>query len=228
MASQALWRESVQRLLAAVEYELAHWCLLKLEVEEEVVRRLLAPPRGSTGGPIHSEELDGKIDAAEYRKNWGGWRGREFEFYRECDRLVSSLRWDEVLDIVGPRTRIMARLTRHAYQRFSAGLSAPRLKAGSFQLVRIGHDTSRLFTYSGYDPLVIPNPVLNVLHYFDGRPTSEVVAEITEKEGIRLEPDLVRKLADFQVLLPCEESLIIWGFSINEEQRVGFGPIWVS
>jgi len=54
--------------------------------------------------------------------------------------------------------------------------------------------------------LDIPNPVLNVLHYFDGRPTSEVVAEITAKEGISLEPDLVRKLADFRILVPPSDS----------------------
>ena len=201
-ASQAFWRESVHRLLVAVEYELARWCLLKLEVEEEVLRHLLAPPLGSTGGPIHGEELDGKIDAAEYRKNWGAWLGREFEFYRECGRLVSPLAWQEVLDICGPETKILAALTRHAYQRFTSGETVLRLQAGSFQLVRLGHDTSRLSTYSDFDPLDIPNPVLNVLHYFDGRPTSEVLAEITEKEGIHLEPDLVRKLADFQVLVP--------------------------
>ena len=160
------------------------------------------PPLGSAGGPIHGEELDGKIDPAEYRKNWGAWLGREFEFYRECGRLVSSLAWQEVVDICGPETKILAALTREAYRRFTSGETTPRLKVGSFQLVRIGHDTARLSTYSGFDPLDIPNPVLNVLHYFDGRPTSEVVAEITEKESIRLEPDLVRKLVDFRVLVP--------------------------
>ena len=36
--------------------------VLKLEVEEEVLGHLLAPPLGSIGGPIHGEELDGKIE----------------------------------------------------------------------------------------------------------------------------------------------------------------------
>ena len=170
------------------------------------MRHLLAPPLGSTGGPIHGEELDGKIDAAEYRKNWGTRLGREFAFYRECGRLVSLLAWQEVLDICGPETKILAALTRLAYQQLTSGEAAPRLQAGSFQLVRLGPDTSRLSTYNGFDPLDIPNPVLNVLHYFDGRPTSEVVAEITEKEGIHLEPDLVRKLADFRILVPPSDS----------------------
>ena len=73
-------------------------------------------------------------------------------------------------------------------------------------MVRIGHDTSRLSTYSGFDPLDIPNLALNLLHYFDGRPISEVIAEITANEGISLEPDLVRKVADFQVLVPPPDS----------------------
>ncbi len=201
-ASQALWREFVHRLLGNVEHELARWCLLKLDVEDEVLRSLLAPSLGSGGGPIHGEELNGKIDSAEYQKNWGKWRGREGEFYRACGRLVSALEWQEVLDICGPETKLLAALTRQAYQRFISEEKPPRLQAGSLQLVRIGHETTRLSTYSEFDPLNIPNPVLKVLHYFDGRPTADVVAEITTKENIGLEPALIRKLSDFRILVP--------------------------
>jgi hypothetical protein len=93
-------------------------------------------------------------------------------------------------------------LTRQAHQRITSLETPPRLQVSSLQLVRIGHQTTRLCTYSDLEPLNIPNPVLNVLHYFDGRPTAEVVAEITAKEGIRLEPELVHKLADFRILVP--------------------------
>lgn len=204
-ASQAFWRESLHRLLGNVEYELARWCLLKLEVEEEVLRYLLAPPLGSTAGSIRGEDLDGKVESAEYRKNWGKWLGRELEFYRACGRLVSALAWQEVLKICGPETNLLATLTGQAYQRFLSVETPPRLQVGSLQVVRIGHQTTRLSTYSDLDPLDIPNPVLNVLHYFDGRPTTEVVAEIAAQEGIRLETDLVRKLADFRILVPPPE-----------------------
>jgi len=205
-ASMAFWREFLQRLLGNVEYELARWCLLKLEVEEEVLRCLLAPPLGSTGGSLRGEDLDDKVEPAGYRKSWGKWLGREFEFYRACGRLVSDLAWQEVLSICGPETNLLATLTRQAYQRFVSVETPPRLQVGSLQLVRTGHQTTRLSTYSDLDPLDIPNPVLSVLHYFDGRPTTEVVAEITAKEGIRLEPELVQKLADFRILVPPPEG----------------------
>ncbi len=204
-ASQVLWRESLHRLLAAVENELSRWCLIKMRVEDDVLRHLLAPPLEHSGGPIQGPELDGKVDPAEYRKCWGAWLGREFDFYRECGRLVSGLSWQEALDLCGPETRILADLTRKAYQRFSSGDIPERFRAGALQLVRIGPETSRVVTYSEFDPIDLPNPVLDALRYFDGRATEEVLKEVAAKEGIRLEEDLVRKLADFRVLVPNED-----------------------
>jgi hypothetical protein len=40
------------------------------------------------------------------------------------------------------------------------------------------------------------------LGYFDGRPTSDALAAISEAENVRLDPALVRKLTDFGVLIP--------------------------
>ena len=205
-ASQEFWRVFVDRLLVSVEYELARWCVLKLDVEKEVLRQLFAPDLGGAGGPLDGKELDGKKDSAEHRRIWGKWLGRECEFYRSCERLVLGLTWQEVLEICGPEAKILAALTRQAYEHFMSEDIPPRLHAGPLHLVRIGHETSRLSTYSDFDPIDIPNPVLNVLHYFDNRPTSDAVAAILAKEGIRLEPELVRKLVDFRILLPPAES----------------------
>jgi hypothetical protein len=43
---------------------------------------------------------------------------------------------------------------------------------------------------------------MELLPYFDGRPTEDVLAAIADERGIRLEPDLVRKLVDFMLLVP--------------------------
>ena len=204
--SQAFWREYLHPLLLGVEYQLARWCLVKMDVEEEILRALLAPPLGSTGGPVRGEELDGKVDTDEYQKKWGKWRGRECDFYVACHREVRALSWAEVEDICGVETRVLAGLTRKAYMRATAEEPPERLTPGSMQLVRIGHDTTRISTYSDFDPLDIPNPVLNVLRHFDGRPTADVLADIATHENIRLEPDLLRKLADFRILIPPPKS----------------------
>ena len=56
-------------------------------------------------------------------------------------------------------------------------------------------------SYSDYDPLELPSAVMELLPFFDGRPTAEALAEIEAERGVRLEPALVRKLIDFQVLV---------------------------
>jgi hypothetical protein len=45
-----------------------------------------------------------------------------------------------------------------------------------------------------------------LLPWFDRRPTEQVLDEITEKTGIRLDRSLVRKLVDFDVLISPDSS----------------------
>ena len=57
--------------------------------------------------------------------------------------------------------------------------------------------------YSDTDPLQVPIELLSLLGRFDGRPTELVLDEIEQEVGIRLDPDLVRKLTDFELLIPA-------------------------
>jgi hypothetical protein len=45
-----------------------------------------------------------------------------------------------------------------------------------------------------------------MLPYFDGRPTVEALQAIAAKENTILSQDLIRRLVDFGVLIPLEES----------------------
>jgi hypothetical protein len=202
-AGQSFWRQYLQRLLANLEYELSRWCLLKLNLEEELLTRYLAPPLRASRS-IQGAELDGQINAAEYRRNWGKWFGRERELYIACGELVSPLSWEQVLGICGPETNTLATLTRLAWQRLVTPKLYPALHTGPLQLAEMGRESSRVVSYSEFDPLEVPNPVMNLLHYFDGRPVAQVLAEILARENISLQPDLVQKLADFRVLVPAE------------------------
>jgi hypothetical protein len=52
------------------------------------------------------------------------------------------------------------------------------------------------------DPLRIPIRLTHLLHYFDGRPTSEAT-EATEREhNLKLTPSLIWKLVDYEILAP--------------------------
>jgi hypothetical protein len=201
---QALWRRYLHCLLAAVETELSRWCLLQLRLGSAALGHILAPPLKDDHEAMESHELDGKEDPEEYRKNWGDWCGREEEFYMACAGLVSPLTWDQVLAVCGTEVHGLTSLLQEALRDYAAKPLPPRLKAGSFELVQISRETSRVVSYSEFDPIEVPNPVLGVLRYFDGKATSEVLEEIKQTEGIDLEADLVRKLADFRLLVPEE------------------------
>ncbi len=201
------WRECMHTLLSTVERSLAAWCVLKLDVGTQVLRRIFAPAYGGDADSLKSEHLDGRPDPVEYREIWGKWEKREQEFYRECARLVAPLAWPEILGISGPEVEALAQLTKDAYARLVSQELPERFQPGSFQLVQIGHETTRVSSYSQLDPLDIPNPVLKVLHYFDGRPTREALQAIAATESIRLEENLVRKLVDFGILKPAEPEV---------------------
>ena len=67
-----------------------------------------------------------------------------------------------------------------------------------------GRETVRLVTYSDYDPIELPRVLVDELHHFDGRATTETLDELERESGLRLDPALVRKLVDFRVL--CDED----------------------
>ena len=58
-----------------------------------------------------------------------------------------------------------------------------------------------MLTYSELDPIDLPSELMDVLGYFDGRPTEEALAAIEKAEGLTIEKDLLRQLVDFQVLV---------------------------
>jgi hypothetical protein len=197
------WRSLLQ-LLGQIEGEVAHWCVLELQLGDDALRHLMANGWDGKADAITGDSLDNKIDPGAYAQIWGAWRGREHEFFGRCAELVRPLSFSDVLAICGPEARVHARLTQEAYRRLTSDDVPPVLEVGSMQLAQMTRAATRVSTYSGYDPLDVPNQVMELLPYFDGRPTADVLATIAEERGIRLEPALVRKLVDFMLLVPAK------------------------
>jgi len=110
------WRDSLHPLLQAVEKDLAHWCVLQLQLGDGALRHLIDSGRWrSEAETVTGDALDNRADQKTYARMWGEWRGREHEFYCRCGALVSPLGWADVLAICGPSTRAYARLTQQAY-----------------------------------------------------------------------------------------------------------------
>ena len=201
------WRDSLQRVLRTVERALARWCLLELPLDHEALRHLAATEDWEfEAGTVTGASLDNRLDKNGYARIWGTWRGREHEFFGRCAELVSPLSWDEVLAIGGPEAGAYARLTQDAYRQLISDEVPPALKVGPFHLVQIENAVTRVNTYSSYDPLDVPQTVMELLHYFDGRPTERVLAAIADEHGVRLEPALIRKLVDFKLLVTPDKA----------------------
>jgi hypothetical protein len=195
---------AVHQLLAAVEGALARRCVADLDPGLDALRRLFPPPTsGDRQAAIDASTLDGEVDAETYRAVWGRWFGREREFYAKCAARVDGLTWRDVIRIGGPAVQIASRLVREAYRALTSPRIPDRVVAGSFTVVASARDTVRLWSYRDIDPLEVPKDLLAVLHHFDGRPTAEALRGVSAEAGIELDPGLVRRLADFRILVPC-------------------------
>jgi hypothetical protein len=199
------WRDSLQRVLQAVERDLARWCLLELEFDGETLRHLVGTEDWAyEAGAVTGGSLDNQVDRKTYARIWGKWLGREQEFFGRCAELVNPLSWDDALAIGGPEARAYARLTQDAYGRLISDEVPSTLNVGPFHIVQIENAMTRVNTYNAYDPLDVPQAVMELLHYFDGRPTESALAAIATERGVGLDRALVRKLVDFKLLVPAE------------------------
>lgn len=197
------WR-AVLQLLTAIEHDLTRWTLLELDIGADALRQML--DRFERAGPLAAREqraeLDGAVPRWLQRAMWGRWDGRARELFCASARLVDPLSWSDVLAICGSDVRAHARLTREAFAALRDEALPAALTAGPFKLVRAGRRTTRVEAYSPLDRVDLPNEVVNVLHFFTGRPTRASLDAIERTHGMRLDPALVRALADFRILVP--------------------------
>ena len=98
------------------------------------------------------------------------------------------------------RARVLRPLQR-VPRRLIQDVIPEKLRVGSFELFDIRREAPSLRTYSEYDPIDVPIPVMDRLSYFDGRPTAEALAIVAKERGVQLDPALVQKMVDFQLLV---------------------------
>jgi hypothetical protein len=191
-------------LLTWISDALAMHCALELGLDDEALRLLATFPHSPDAkrSSVDPAELDGQR-GAHYDARWGSWKGREEEFFRACAELVDEMSPGEVLAVAGARARLAAAAVKRGYQALVSEQIPPALRTGSFS-THLGADKVLLQGYSGMDPLSAPRLMLDILPYFDGGPLDETLDRIEQELGVRLESDLVRKLVDFEVLVPAD------------------------
>ena len=196
--------QTLNQLLSAVELSLSRWCLLELDIGPEALSQTRPTPYHQTP-KIDPLALDGTLDKVSQRQLWGKWAERETEFYCECASLVENVSWQDILTISGPDVKILARLVEDAHAKLMSKKIPERLKLGPVQIIGVNKERSRIVTHSSLDPLDLPNQLLDLLRYFDGRPTKLVTEAIAAEQGIKLNTSLIRKLTDFEVLVSASQ-----------------------
>lgn len=196
------WK-ALKDLFASIERELSLWCVAQLAPDARTVDALLRYLEEPAYIP-EADDIDGCLRPARYLELWGGWRGREREFYLESARIVESLSWDEAVRTCGPRVTLLAGLASEAYRALSDPPPVPsRLRAGEIRLLHYGAESC--FILACEEVLEFPRKLMEVFSFFDGRPLDEARHEILKEKNLRINDSLIRQLVDFELLLPAED-----------------------
>jgi hypothetical protein len=200
-AGASFWR-ALQRLLETVEQTLRWHCLEALDPGSAALARLLDP--SGNAQPLIMARPDGTYSPEDRRALWGRWTDRESAFYEGAAEVVERLSWRDIHARGGPELRLRARLAREAHARLRApAIPAGPLRLGTFVVVDRGPDAVRLASYSASDLLSIPPDLLDVLPAFEGRSAAEALEKIDAEQGLEIEPAVVGRLVDYEVLVPA-------------------------
>lgn len=200
---ERFWK-SLEDLLKVLESDLSWWAALEMDPGTEVVRTLLAlRDRVQSQAKLDVSELEGSVDPDLYRRVWGSWHGREEEFFQGCAERVAVLTWEEVLGIARPMARALVQVLQDAHSRLESDTVPDPLVMGSFTILNASAERTLINSYRPSDPLALSSTLFRMLPHFDGRPNQAVVGEIVKQERVFLGPDLLRRLADYQVLVPA-------------------------
>ena len=194
----AFWH-SVQLLLKSIERDLSHWAALEAGVSAEALCQLMSEADKSPNAPLDAEEIDGRVADGLYAAYWGKFVGAERDFYRDCASRISGLSWSDVQAICSPEVRARLKVAKLALCELSKPFQT--LRVGTYQLAGVNADGIRAITHSSLDTIAIPQPVLNILHLFDGSTAEQIFERIEREYGMRLSDELINHLVDYQLLL---------------------------
>ena len=201
---RAFWK-ALERLLTTVEYQLARWCIGKLALEPDALGHVVALDNRDGTQAFDAAQLDGVVDESAYRAMWGRWCGREREFFRGAGELVRGLTWPVVLATAGAEAQLLANLVVHRYQALTSAQIPDRLVFGRAMATPTQGGRMQVVAHGVSEAVDLPGELWAALPAFDGRPTDAVLRAIAADHGIDLQPSLMRKLVDFELLLPAAD-----------------------
>jgi hypothetical protein len=197
--------DRLRQVLHEVETGLERWCVDELGIGDSAIAALIKPASEAkkSNGQLAASSVDGRVDEQEHRRLWGStWIHREGEFYVAAADLVERLSWTDVAAICGIRLRLLVRILRAAYAALHQVDTPTVLEVGDVKITfgEVGFVT--LQAYSAQDQLLAPQALLETLARFDGTRSTDDVLRDAKHHGIALTPWFVRRLVDYEVLVP--------------------------
>ena len=205
------WR-TLKELIAAIEQYLSLWCIQRLEVGTPEFRDLFSlniSPDLQTfqrrqeflyRSALPAEHLTSQEAERIKRQMWGSWLYREEIFYMQCATVVDGFDWRKIMELENPVIQSHSVALQEAFAQLTTSDLPEFLKPGVFQSLPLGENGVRVWAYSQYDPVDLPEWALRVLPYFDGRPTEEVLAWVQTHSDLPVTRDLVFLMHDYGIL----------------------------
>lgn len=141
---------------------------------------------------------------------WGEWEGRAEQLYIACAGWTDQLSWREVRRIGGFGLRFRVRMLEEARRGMAERGVPPLLVPGRVRSAPLPEGGRRVWGYSPYDPIDLPEGVLELLPRFDGRLVADVLADpglgdSALPPGLVFDEALLERLFELRVLdLPPE------------------------
>ena len=141
------------------------------------------------------QELDG-LPPDSYEKIWGKWKGREDEFYKWTFQKVNEMSKSTFNEICGIRQKV---LLKSLEMQRTEMLDIPEyLKVQEDWLPREGEKNKPIHYRSIDIQFELPSQVLNAFN--EGKPKSEIIKNLNEKEGIEIDDTLLLSLYHYRIL----------------------------
>ncbi len=139
-------------------------------------------------------QIDGTVDEARYTKAWGAWRGREEEYFLECNRRASELDRNSVAEIIGSHQQrtLQMRLGSSYQQMMTPVLPDPLLRNPKLVVYPRADGQCQVTSVAG--SFSVARDVLDMLSAFDGvLSTAEVSERLRRHHNVVITPALLTK-----------------------------------
>jgi len=195
---QRFWSEA-KRLLLAIEERLPVWCAKELGIAPAGLLTPLSQPDRLSREPANRQtsSTNPKPVPAE---SWGPWRNREVEFFINCERLVASLSWPEVVAICGAEVGALGSVVHSTSVEMLSQDMPARMSLGPMQLLGTTPRGVMVSTYRTTDPRELDRRLLACLLEVDNATAEEITNIAAQRYGISLDNALIRRLAEFGIL----------------------------